>query len=68
MSDEKASIKQASTDSIQFDCRICMCEISPVTDSVNVPDYARSILLKNPCACKGTLSYVHEACLVKWLL
>ena len=25
-------------------------------------------MLKNPCACKGSLASVHEACLVKWLL
>lgn len=25
-------------------------------------------MLTNPCACKGSLSYVHEACLVQWLL
>ncbi len=32
------------------------------------PQSHRSLLLKNPCACKGSLSYVHEACLVKWLV
>lgn len=25
-------------------------------------------MLRNPCACKGSLSYVHEECLIKWLL
>lgn len=25
-------------------------------------------MLKNPCDCKGSLSSVHEACLVKWLV
>ena len=25
-------------------------------------------LLEKPCACKGSLSFVHESCLVKWLL
>ena len=25
-------------------------------------------MLTNPCACKGSLSYVHEACLIQWLL
>ena len=25
-------------------------------------------MLKNPCYCKGSLSSVHEACLVKWLV
>ena len=36
------------------------------------PDNLRSIeltkLLVNPCSCKGSMSYVHELCLVKWLL
>lgn len=27
----------------------------------------RRLMLKNPCACKGSLSLVHEACLLKWL-
>lgn len=25
-------------------------------------------MLQHPCACKGSLSYVHEVCLIQWLL
>lgn len=49
------------------ECRICYQEISPVVSRQH-PQSHRSNLLKNPCACKGSLSYVHEACLVKWLV
>ena len=49
------------------ECRICFQQISPVVSRQHPQSY-RSVLLKNPCACKGSLSYVHEACLVKWLL
>lgn len=57
----------SSNNSSQNDCRICFQQQSPVVN----PQRSRShafIMLKNPCACKGSLSYVHEACLVKWLL
>ena len=64
---EQVDAHSKSADCLKYDCRICMCEISPV-QQINIPDHTRTILLKNPCACKGTLSYVHEACLVKWLL
>lgn len=48
------------------DCRICFSEISPVKN-MQYPSGYRKVLLKNPCACKGSISNVHEACLVKWI-
>lgn len=48
------------------DCRICFCAESPVLNAAYPPSY-RMVLLKNPCACKGSLARVHEACLAKWL-
>lgn len=56
----------SSTKSVH-ECRICYQQISPVVSRQH-PQSHRSLLLKNPCACKGSLSYVHEACLVKWLV
>jgi hypothetical protein len=32
-----------------------------------VPYVKNEILLKEICKCKGTLKYVHESCLIKWL-
>jgi E3 ubiquitin-protein ligase DOA10 len=29
--------------------------------------YKSEKLLKQICKCKGTLKYVHESCLIKWL-
>ncbi len=49
------------------DCRICYQAESPVFAS-NLPANYKLILLQNPCLCKGSLSHVHEACLIKWLL
>jgi hypothetical protein len=63
----KSKSNNSSEQSIQNDCRICYAQESPVT-STSLPGNYQLILLKNPCACKGSLSYVHEACLIKWLL
>jgi hypothetical protein len=44
------------------ECRICFTAAS----SPSAQGELR--MLTNPCACKGSLSYVHEACLIQWLL
>ena len=41
-------------------CRICF--------SNDIGERGTERLLEKPCACKGSLSFVHESCLVKWLL
>ena len=33
-----------------------------------VTSFKDEILLKQICKCKGSLKYVHESCLVKWLI
>jgi len=54
----------------ESECRICFS--STVALNGDEPDNLRSgsltRLLANPCSCKGSMSYVHELCLVKWLL
>ena len=48
---------QASLASIPVDvCRICHCEAEP-----------GSAPLISPCACSGTLRYVHQSCLQQWI-
>ena len=37
-------------------CRICHCE-----------EKSSSNLLISPCKCNGSLNFVHQACLQKWL-
>lgn len=49
-------LKSSSSDeSKPKDCRICFLNIN------------QKDILKNPCKCKGSMSYVHEQCLIKWL-
>jgi len=70
IADSPASKFENSSDSSTksvHECRICYQQISPVVSRQHPQSY-RSNLLKNPCACKGSLSYIHEACLVKWLV
>lgn len=63
----ESSSSDDSSSKSAHECRICFQQISPVVSRQH-PQSHRSLLLKNPCACKGSLSYVHEACLVKWLV
>nr|CAG4644317.1 EOG090X0DX7 [Lepidurus arcticus] len=52
----QASILRSSTSSVYQDfCRICHCESEP-----DAP-------LVAPCYCAGTLRYVHQACLQRWI-
>jgi len=49
-------------------CRICFA--GEPTSDVNIPSPSLikdEPLLKEICKCKGSLSYVHESCLIKWL-
>ena len=46
----------ASLTSMQLDaCRICHCEAEPGAPLIS------------PCACSGTLKYVHQSCLQQWI-
>ena len=51
-------------------CRICYSH--EVVANEDEPDNLKSQNLRriliNPCHCKGSMAYVHEFCLVKWLL
>lgn len=61
--------KASSTDSSPL-CRICYCEESPIREisRIRLPNKRQKLrLLQNPCSCRGSLSFVHEACLIKWL-
>ena len=49
------------------ECRICFSTESPVSNSQYPASY-RKVMLKNPCACRGSIAYIHEACLARWLL
>ena len=52
------------------ECRICFS--STVALSGDEPENLRSQeltrMLVRACSCSGSISYVHELCLVKWLL
>lgn len=48
-----------SISSSVFDqCRICQCDVSEIEES--------SPLIA-PCLCMGTMKFVHQACLQKWI-
>lgn len=64
---EKILVSDSSSSNGLQDCRICFQQRSPAVGASRSRSYAFH-MLKNPCACKGSLSSVHEACLVKWLL
>lgn len=54
-----------------LECRICFqSDLEAVQGMGQQPSRSPSMLrlLQKPCSCKGSLSYVHEACLVRWLL
>lgn len=57
--------EDALSDRIE-ECRICFSAVSPVRN-LQYPSSYRKVLLRSPCACKGSISNVHEACLVKWI-
>ena len=42
-------------------CRICLCEIS-LKNIDETPSIAK------PCYCRGSMEYVHQACLKRWVL
>ena len=53
-----------------MECRICFARETRAsdTDPENLKSEGLQRLLVNPCKCKGSMSYIHELCLVKWLL
>jgi hypothetical protein len=53
---EVASLSQISTKSSETVCRICHVEDSNQNEDLIVA-----------CKCKGSLKFVHESCLLKWL-
>lgn len=60
---------QASSELNQKVCRICLSDQPPqmVSNDPSLSHYRSGILLKQICKCKGSMKYVHEACLIKWL-
>lgn len=46
------------------ECRICFSASTSPTAGSQGP----MRMLTNPCNCKGSMSYVHESCLIQWLL
>jgi hypothetical protein len=53
---EVASLSQISTKSSDIVCRIC-----------HIEDTNQNEDLIEACKCKGSLKFVHESCLLKWL-
>jgi hypothetical protein len=53
---KRADSRESCASMNKFMCRICHCEEATVTK-----------LLIAPCNCSGTLRYVHQTCLQKWL-
>ena len=68
--EEEVLEKEEEESIVINECRICFASI--VSLNGDEPENLRSQdltkLLTNPCSCKGSMSYVHELCLVKWLL
>lgn len=51
----KKSISMSSMTSSMEICRICHCEAEP------------DLPLISPCLCAGSLQYVHQSCLQRWI-
>lgn len=56
LSNSNESLTSQNQSEISFMCRICHCEEKSHID-----------LLISPCYCNGSLNFVHQACLQKWL-
>ena len=46
-------------------CRICFAGETEI--SSDAKELKNEVLLKQICNCKGSMKYVHETCLIKWL-
>ena len=53
-----------------IECRVCFAAETHAdeADPENLKSERLRRLLFHPCKCKGSMSYIHELCLVKWLL
>ena len=53
------------------ECRICFSGQSESQPTCDEPEYLKNPkldrMLTSACDCKGTMSHVHERCLLKWL-
>lgn len=55
---ERCETRLSMTSSVGDTCRICHCDIS---------EYDVTSAMISPCLCAGSMKYVHQACLQKWL-
>ena len=53
------------------ECRICFGKETASMPSADEPEYLKNPklvrMLQGACKCRGTMRYVHERCLLKWL-
>lgn len=55
---ERCDTRLSMTSSVGDTCRICHCDVS---------EYDENSAMISPCLCAGSMKFVHQACLQKWL-